>query len=55
MEQSFNRDNFQRLGMDKKNYDINEVMKYALGEHDTEDKEIDRKNTANEIKRFREE
>ena len=43
MDKSYNRDNFERLGIDKKNYDKDKVMEYALGDHDTEDKEIDTK------------
>ena len=43
-DKSFNRDNFDRLGINK-NKSNDEVMKYALSEHEEEDKEIDTKKT----------
>ena len=45
MDKSYNRDNFERLGVDKKNYDMDKAMERALGEHDSEDKENDTKKT----------
>jgi len=45
MHEPYNRDNFERLGIDNKNYDLETVMKFALSEHDDEDKEIDTKKT----------
>lgn len=43
MDKSFNRDNFDRLGVDKNNNNKDKVLERALGEHDSKDKENDTK------------
>ncbi|MBR0597188.1 hypothetical protein [Sinanaerobacter chloroacetimidivorans] len=47
MSNSYNRDNFERLGIDKKDRNMDKVMEYALGEHETHDKETDTKKPQN--------
>lgn len=48
---NFNRDNFERLGLNNGNYDRNKVMNYVLSEHESKDLEIDQSDTnTDEIK-----
>lgn len=42
---SFNRDNFERLGINNGKFDMKKVMDYVLSDHDSEDLEIDQRDT----------